>query len=192
MRPIIDAIALKDGIALVHGPKLVVVTPEKFTHIHPLSLASLSVLTGPADLMVYLTDWEAAVCQPRRESRRVVIASEIVTCLSIVLYTLISEDVVGQPLKTSLFTAVESEVASGVRFVCAFDLLLREAKIRAEVWEVICRIGLGSSKLDERQRASFRRWYQRPNSDVLLFLDHHSISFWEVVMWVVRQVIDMM
>ena len=36
MRPIVDAIALKDGITLVHGPKLVIVTPEKLTHIHPL------------------------------------------------------------------------------------------------------------------------------------------------------------
>ena len=56
MGPVVDAIALEDGVALVHGPELVIVTPEKFAHIHPLSLVSVSVLTEPTDLMVYLSD----------------------------------------------------------------------------------------------------------------------------------------
>ena len=36
IRPIVDPIALEDGVALVHGPKLVIVTPEKLTHKHSL------------------------------------------------------------------------------------------------------------------------------------------------------------
>ena len=77
--------------------------------------------------MVNLSDREASVCQPRRKTRRVIIAGEVVACLSIVLYTLIRENIVGQSLKASLFSSMESKVAARIDFFGTLDLILSEA-----------------------------------------------------------------